>query len=91
MQVCILQFITSTYRLYLFKTGSSSPLAIRSEESLLGANVVDWKASHDVMTSATEIVNWDKRMDRPFFACQCKSIRCTIEVCFVVVCSAITS
>lgn len=54
--------MTSTYRLYLFKTGSSSSLAIRSEESLLGANLVSWKASHDVMASATEIVNWDKRI-----------------------------
>jgi len=51
-----------TYRLYLFKTGSSSSLAMRSEESLLGANLVSWKASHDAMASTAEIVNEDRRI-----------------------------
>lgn len=51
-----------TYRLYLFKTGSSSSLAMRSEVILLGAILVSWNASHDVMASTAEIVNEDKRI-----------------------------
>ncbi len=35
---------------------------MRSEESLLGANLVSWKASHDAMASTAEIVNEDRRI-----------------------------
>lgn len=54
----------SSYRLYLFRTGSPSSLAIRSEESLLGANLLgSWKASLDWMASATAIDDsGDKRI-----------------------------
>lgn len=53
----------SSYRLYLFRTGSPSSLAIRSEESLLGANLlVSWKASLDWMASATAIDSGDIRI-----------------------------
>lgn len=35
---------------------------MRSEESLLGANLVSWNASHDAMASTAEIVNEDRRI-----------------------------
>jgi hypothetical protein len=35
---------------------------MRSEASLLGADLVSWNASHDVMASTAEIVNEDKRI-----------------------------
>jgi len=52
----------------MFMTGSSSSLAMRSEEKesllVLGASLVSWKASHDAMasTAEAEIVNEDKRI-----------------------------
>ena len=35
---------------------------MRSEVILLGAILVSWNASHDVMASTAEIVNEDKRI-----------------------------